>query len=344
MQLITKTVPGLEDLLVNELAGIGKSAEAKVINRGVCIASISDDKITALIDQSRFLTSASMIVGQGVIDENLESLQAIAREIEWEKYIPMNSTIAVRTERVGQHRFTSIDASRGVGEVVLNKLKSKGFEAKVHLNAPNYVITVDIINYNAYIGIRLAGEESLHRKWYRVYEHIASLKPTIANALLELGDLRDKETLLDPVCGGGTIPIEATLYHEDIVAVCNDVSKKAIDGARRNAVAAGVEKRIIFKNIDVKELSNRLSPKSIDLIAADPPFGIRMGSLVDSQVVVKNILGLAKQVLSEEGRLSIIYPFRDFIEAESENIGLEIRHSRKILHGDLESWIIVLAL
>lgn len=344
MRLILKTVPGLEDLLGSEVAGIAKGQAERVINRGVLLAEAREERLVPLIDQSRFLTSASVLLGQGTVDGSLESVLRAAGEIDWARVIPAGSTLAVRTERVGKHEFTSIDVNRAVGEVILRKAREGGLSVNVHLNAPNVVVTVDVINDSAFFGLRVAGEESLHRKWYRVYEHVASLKPTLANALLELGGLEDREVLLDPVCGGGTIPIEAALYHEDIVAICNDISRKALRGAFMNALAAGVERRIKFTNVDVRELARGpIGRRNVDLIAADPPFGIRVGDVDKSREVLRGIVSLAGGALSDRGRISLIYPYRGFVEEECEGLGLRIKHSRKVLHGDLEAWIFIIS-
>lgn len=343
MRLILKTVPGLEDLLVLEALNIGKASSYQVLNRGVLLSDVNDRRVHALLDQSRYLTSASAVLISGTIGDSIEDVKRVSDEVQWERAIPNHSTVAVRTERVGKHSFTSLDVNRCVGDSILTKTRSANLKVAVHLNSPNVVVSVDIIQDRIYVGIRLAGEESLHRKWYRMYEHPAALKPPIANALLELGDLRDGERLLDPVCGGGTIPIEALLHHEDIEAYCNDISSKSISMARVNARVAGVAGRIKFLNYDVEDLARLLPEKGIDLISANPPYGIRLGEIRESLKTLRKILQASSLLLSSRGRMSLIYPYREYVKDFASDYGLEIIHERNVLHGNLSTWIIVLS-
>lgn len=342
MQMILRTIPGLEDLALIDSVNIGKSSGCEVLNRGVLLCGVDENRVRALLDQSRFITSASIIIVKAEISGSLDEIRKLSSEVSWEKYIPNQCTIAVRTERVGTHDFTSIDVNKVVGESIVSKMKNMGYNVEVHLNSPNLVITVDVIHDKSYIGLRMAGEESLHRKWYRVYEHPAALKPTIANALLELGELTDKETLLDPFCGGCTIPIEAALYHEDIIGYCNDISKKSITGAIINARVAGVENRIKFLNYDIRELDKILAKGSIDLIATNPPYGIRMGEIESSLRILRKLFEVSAELLSSKGRISFIYPHKDYVIKTAPYYGFKIEHERDILHGNLSTQIFIL--
>lgn len=51
----------------------------------------------------------------------------------------------------------------------------------------------------------------MHKRWWRIYNHPAHLNATIACAMVKLSRWRPEESLLDPMCGSGTIPIEAAL-------------------------------------------------------------------------------------------------------------------------------------
>jgi len=328
--------------LAEEAKCIAKSSWQRVAGGGVVVAQVESDRVLPLLDQSRFLTSASLLVAEAQVGEELAPLLEAVRGVEWEDYIPNFSRLAVRAERSGSHKFTSLEASRLVGEAIMERLKSKGYSVSVHLNAPSVVVTVDVIGPNAYVGVRLAGEESLHRKWYRVYEHAASLKPPIAHALLELAELRDGEALLDPVCGGGAIPIEASLYHEEVGAICSDISEKAVRGAERNAEAEGVTGKILFLVAPAGDLPQFLERGSVDLVAADPPFGIRLGSVERSRRVVRDIFESSRVLLSSSGRLALLYPSRDFVRELAEELGFEVAHQRRILHGNLWVWISIL--
>src|SRR5439155_5335261 len=91
-----------------------------------------------------------------------------------------------------------------------------------------------------------------------------SLHPPLARALALLAGLRPAATLVDPFCGTGTIAIEAKLACPELQASASDLDPEAVDAARRNAAAAGIELELVVR--DAGELP------AADRVATNPPW------------------------------------------------------------------------
>lgn len=140
--------------------------------------------------------------------KDLNDLYKEVKSIDFSEYIKRDHSFAVRTERIGLHNFTSIDASAIIGKAIIDSYKEiKGIRLKVNLDNPDIEFYCRIKHNEFLIGINTTGE-SLHKRGYRVYNHPASLKTTLACSMIKISEWKGREILLDPMCGGGTIPIE----------------------------------------------------------------------------------------------------------------------------------------
>ncbi len=209
---------------------------------------------------------------------DLKDLRRLASSIDYTEFIDPKSSFAVRADRVGKHDFTSIDVKREVGAGIIESYKeSTGIRLKVNLDNPDVEVYALVRDSEFVLGINTTGT-SLHRRGYRVYNHPAALKTTLAAALVILTEISDDEPFLDPMCGGGTIAIEAvhkvrkypiilfrydyafrklriydpiaeSLVEEELLSnvrlsksptYCVDISDKHLEGARANALAGRV--------------------------------------------------------------------------------------------------------
>lgn len=150
---------------------------------------------------------------------NLRQIREIVNNIDWSYFIGENQTFAVKSNRVGTHSFSSLDMSRAIGQTIINQMKkTAGAQIKVNLSTPDVRIIAEAIDKTFMLGIDTSGL-SLHIRRYRVYNHPMPLKTTLAYLLVRLSSWKPDEILLDPTCGGGTIPIEAALFAKKIPPV-----------------------------------------------------------------------------------------------------------------------------
>ena len=293
-----------------------------------------------LIIWGRTIHRVLLLIDEGTFND-LDDLSNKIGKIDLEKYFKRGSKFALKTSRYGEHNFTSIDVNKVIGGVIHSKLISLDMDPKVDLNNPDIQFILRIINDKYMFTVNLSGE-SLHVRGYRKYNHPASIKTSIASAMILLSGWSN-EDLMDPMAGGGTIPIEAAMikykyapglyrnYHPiinvplfdeekymmyrreayesyindriDIKIIYNDISKKYFKGALLNARLAYVNKYIDFYSYDARML-DKYDIKINDnfIVVSNPPYGIRMTR-------DKIISRLYKEVVKELNTMGVVRSF-----------------------------------
>lgn len=154
--------------------------------------------------------------GDRVTDE--ESLYNISLSAPWEKHLTEVTTFAVSCTLSGESsikhsRFAALRLKDGL----VDRFRQKtGKRPSVNTDRPGVQIHLHIENNNATISLDFSGE-SLHRRGYRDASGKAPLKETLAAGIVALsGWANNAQTLIDPMCGTGTLLIEAALMFGDI--------------------------------------------------------------------------------------------------------------------------------
>ncbi len=349
MRLLLKVNPGLEDVALEECTWEARCNPVEVrTGRGRIIAEAqgSLEWIYSRTSSMRSLHAAILLLASTRVPKTrdaLEEVYRVALSSGAVSYIPEGSNFAVESMRIGEgHEYTSMDLSRVVGQAVIDAARSSGKSIGVRLNSPTIIVYSEVDEDLFSMGILLTGERSLHRRGYRVYDHPAALKPSIAYSMLRLAGARDGDTIMDPMCGGGTVAIEAATLLEDSRILCIDKNPSYIRGAIENALAARVYERITFITGDSTRLEELVDPDSVDVVASNPPYGIRMG---DPRMVRRVYKGLARGLayaLTPGGRAAIITTESSYMEKVARAEGLRLAHARKVRHGDLWASILVL--
>lgn len=135
--------------------------------------------------------------------------------------------------------------------------------------------------------------------------HPTSLKPKLARLIINLSKCKEKEILLDPFCGTGSVLIEAAMI--GCKAIGSDLDKKMVEGAKINLKFYGLKAKV--KQANALELDKVFGKNSIDAIATDPPYGR------SSHIGAKNIKELyegflksALKVLKKGKFCALFYP------------------------------------
>ncbi len=327
MRLIAATNPGTEDLLANELEELGFKILDQTYGRVLFESYWGLEETVLLLEESKFLHKVFTVEYEVEIDKDLPK----EIDVKWiKKYLTRSMTFAVRAQRSGEHNFTSQELARLVGSKIIEETG-----AKVNLDVPNIVVVADVVGNKLRLGLLLLGEESQHRRSYRVEEHMASLKPTLAQALLKLAE--PFESLLDPMCGSGTIPIEAALTDPHRKYFCFDVDKESVRKAIINSLVAGVKGLIAFGIVDVRAIYNVVN--HVDVVVSNPPYGIRMGS---PRKIIEFYNEMAPSISKVTDKVVMITPlWKELVEA-FEKEGFKLKHEREVFHGDLYVRILVL--
>jgi len=340
--------PGIEDVAGEEaVAEMGGRVEYSMMTGHVFHEPASANLEPVL--RLRSVNKAFLLVYSGVVGRKFENLIRFREELRkalaesvLEEFITPLSSFAVETERVGEHEFTSLDVSRIVGDVVIGVFSErKAFRPRVDLRKPSTVIHVFVRGREVYVGVSLTGGASLHRRGYRVYDHPAALKPTLAYAMLAISGTRDGDVIVDPMCGGGTIAVEARLMHEDAAVYCMDVNEKYIEMARKNAAAAGVYSLVNFLVWDARRIDEAPIPQ-VDHVVSNPPYGIRYSDVRVVRKLYEVFLNKLPRVLSNRGKATIITTEYSFVNKVASKLGYSKVHERVVQHGGLYPHIIVL--
>lgn len=132
--------------------------------------------------------------------------------IDWSPYLTARTTLAVRAAcRSSGLTHTQFIAQK-TKDAVVDQLRAKlGERPSVDLEDPDVSLFVHIVRDEATVYLDLAGEP-LHRRGYRSSPGEAPLKETLAAAILRLSGWDRQRPFLDPMCGSGTLAIEAALW------------------------------------------------------------------------------------------------------------------------------------
>ncbi|MCL7402433.1 MAG: class I SAM-dependent RNA methyltransferase [Thaumarchaeota archaeon] len=368
------TVTGLEDLAakeVGEIAGIPVHPDiGKIFFKGTFEHAAVINYSSTLINRVYLLLAREEI-------ETLEDLYRITRRLDYTWIIDPSQTFAVKAERHNKRLpFTSMDAAAWTGRAIIESFKaSANIRLKVNLDNPEIEFYCLLRDSEVLLGLDTTGE-SLHRRYYRVYAHRAGLQPTIASAMIKISGWKRSESLLDPMCGGGTIPIEAAIklknispglmkrgirleklkfvdldalkkikkkiedsINRDAVAdiTGSDASPKSIEGAGRNIEAAGVSDTVKLMIRDCLQMDKWLTWEP-DHIVTNPPYGIRMN--------VRDIVGFYRRFIesvlraSPNSKLTIIISKPRTFTSILEEKNYRVTSSREVMYGRLRATII----
>ncbi len=299
--LIATCNPGLEEVSVEEVLALG--IKARAFKKGSIRIDGDTKDVVRLNYLAKTLHRIVLVLAEGEV-EGLDSIYSLARSVDYRAFFPPSQSFAVRSNRVGEHPFTSMDISRVVGQAVIDAFLGSGpVRPPVDLTDPDVTILAELRDRYFWMGIDTTGE-SLHRRWYRKFTYITALKSTIAHSMVRLSGFTGREVFLDPMCGTGTIPIEA--YHylagtpnkgrtftferfqwipsgevRDVIEgyrerggirakiVGFDLDRRVIDRARANAQQASCPVEFFVGDA-------RRMPIKADIVCVDLPYGVRL--------------------------------------------------------------------
>ncbi|XP_006728098.1 THUMP domain-containing protein 2 isoform X1 [Leptonychotes weddellii] len=187
--------------------------------------------------------------------------------------------------------FTAQEVGRVIGIALM-----KQYGWKADLRNPNLEIFIHLNDIYSVVGIPVFRVPLASRAYIKT----AGLRSTIAWAMASLAEIKAGAFVLDPMCGLGTILLEAAKEWPDVYYVGADVSDSQLLGACDNLKAAGLQDRIELLKVSVIELP--LPSESVDIIISDIPFGKKFKLGKD----IKNILQEMERVLHVGGTIVLL--------------------------------------
>ncbi len=306
-KLIATCAAGIESIVGNELKHLGY--KVNVENGRVRF----DGDVADIAKTNLWLRTADrikIVVGEFTAKTFEELFQGV-EGLNWEDFLPLDAEfpVAGKSQKSTLHNVPSVQAI--TKKAIVTKMSTVYHRrTKLPETGALYPIEVAINKDKVLITLDTTGS-SLFKRGYRVNKGGAPLKENMAVALVLLARWYPEMPFVDPVCGSGTIPIEAALIgcniapglkrnfaFEDWDWVDKDIIKQAreqaqaaikkdidldisgydIDGsmieiAKENAVQAGVQDIVNFKQMAVKDFK---TDKINGVIVANPPYGERL--------------------------------------------------------------------
>ena len=306
-KLIATCAAGIESIVGNELKHLGY--KVNVENGRVRF----DGDVADIAKTNLWLRTADrikIVVGEFTAKTFEELFQGV-ESLNWEDFLPLDAEfpVAGKSQKSTLHNVPSVQAI--TKKAIVTKMSTVYHRrTKLPETGELYPIEVAINKDKVLITLDTTGS-SLFKRGYRVNKGGAPLKENMAAALVLLARWYPEMPFVDPVCGSGTIPIEAALIgcniapglkrnfafenwdwvDKDIIKQAReqaqaaikkdidlDISGYDIDGsmieiAKENAVQAGVQDIVNFKQMAVKDFK---TDKINGVIVANPPYGERL--------------------------------------------------------------------
>ncbi len=257
------------------------------------------------------------------------------RALPWENIIPPEGNFAVTGTSVKSELKSVRSCQSIIKKAIVERLKEKHNTTSLREAGPEYPVQFSILKNIVTLAIDTSGT-GLHKRGYRKAAGEAPLKETLAAGLVMLSswDKGKKDKLLiDPLCGSGTILIEAAMLARNIAPglkrdfasdhwpIINknmwqmarqqaqdailrpgqdvnifgfDIDIESIQICKTNAIFAGVEHDIVFSQKDIKDL---WIDQQFGTVITNPPYGRRMSEIKELNELYRTINRMFKKKL-----------------------------------------------
>ena len=308
-EMIAKTFQGLEEILAEELTTLG----ANDIQIGRRMVSFTGDK--RMMYKANFCLRTAIRILKPIKNFTAKDADEVYNQIQaipWEEYLDVNKTFAIDAVVFSEEFRHSKFVSYKVKDAIVDYFRKKtGKRPSVRINNPDVLLNIHIAQTTCTLSLDSSGE-SLHRRGYRQEQVDAPLNEVLAAGMLLMTGWRGECDLIDPMCGSGTIPIEAALIARNIAPgvfrkgfafekwvdfdsemfdeIYNDDSQerefthkiygydnnpKANKIATHNIKAAGVSKDVTLKLQPFQQFEQ---PQEKSIIVMNPPYGERIST------------------------------------------------------------------
>ncbi len=213
--LVAKTISGLEQSLADELSLIG-AKKICILNRAV---SFEGD--AGLMYRANYTLRTALRILKPILTFKVrvqDDLYNSVKKFSWEKLFEPLSTFAIDSV-VHESVFTNSQfVSQRTKDAVVDHLRDAwGRRPSVNLNEPDIRINIHIQKQECTVSLDSSGG-SLHKRGYRKVTGLAPLNEVLAAGMVILSGWDKRSLLVDPMCGSGTLLIEAAMMAKNIPA------------------------------------------------------------------------------------------------------------------------------
>ena len=308
-EIIAKTFMGLEPVLAKELTQLG----ANNVQIGRRMVSFTGNK--EMLYRANFQLHTAIKILKPIHHFKARSADDVydeIKKIDWSEYLDNNRTFAVDAVVFSEEFRHSKFVSYKVKDAIVDQFKEKtGQRPNISVSNPDLRLHIHIAESDATLCLDSSGE-SLHRRGYRQESVEAPLNEVLAAGMILMTGWRGDTDFIDPMCGSGTLLIEAALIARNMAPgvfrkeyafekwpdfdadlfdhIYNDdsqerefthhiygydVDMKAVNTARLNAKAAGLTQDITVEQQDFKDFQQ---PREKAIMVTNPPYGERIST------------------------------------------------------------------
>jgi len=309
LQITVKTLEGLEEVLAQEIKKIG--GDNIIIGKRV----VYFDGDLAMVYRANYRLRTALRVFRQIESfrfNDADDFYIKCIKVKWETFMNLNQTFAVQSTVFHSELFkNSMFASLKVKDAIVDRFRQRsGSRPDIDTKTPDIIFHVHINNNQCTLSIDSSGE-SLHKRGYRQVQGDAPLSEVLAAGMILISGWDGSSDFIDPMCGSGTLPIEAALiarnippgkyrkdfafmawkdYNEELFEkikeevelrdfsgkiFASDIMKVNLIGAQTNARAARVFNLIQFQSIDFAKLEIEHVNGTMII---NPPYGERLNS------------------------------------------------------------------
>jgi putative N6-adenine-specific DNA methylase len=212
--IIAKTLKGLEEVLTKEISDLGGTNIEKLTR---AVKYEGDD---ALLYKSCLLLRTAIRIQKFMGEYKVSSYDDIYNKIKkmpWETLFTIKDTFAIRAVTFSNQMNHSMFLGQKVKDGIVDRFYSK-FDKRPNINPVSPDFWVDIhVRDNQMMTVSIdASGDPLNMRGYRIYPVEAPLNEVLAAGLIKLSGWQPTQKFIDPMCGSGTLAIEAALIAADL--------------------------------------------------------------------------------------------------------------------------------
>ena len=362
-EMLAKTFRGLEEVLAAELVGIGAN-NVQIQRRAV---SFTGDK--ALLYKANLCCRTASRILKPILSfdaSNPDEVYEQVKNINWSDYMTVDSTFAIDStvfSEVFRHsKFVAYRVKDAIADWFTERFDHR---PSVRIDGPQLMINIHIAEHHCTLSLDSSGE-SLHKRGYRVAQTEAPINEALAAGMLLMADWKGQSNFVDPMCGSGTLLIEAALialnippgiyrssfafekwsdfdeelfdalYNDDsyerpfnFKIYGSDNSPRAIKIAEQNIKSTGLSKYIELQIMPVQKLE---APAENCMVVTNPPYGERITS--DDIYGLYASLGTTLKHKFPGSTAWVISSHEECLD----KIGLKPTERIRLLNGSLDCW------
>jgi len=319
LTLVATCLFGLEKLLGDEIDALGYERIKTIDGRVTYLADeggIARSNIFLRYAERVFLSLGSFRA------ESFDELYTRTRALNWSDFIGKGDAFPVKGHAIKSKLYSIPDCQSIVKKAVVDSMSDTYGISRFPEDGVKYQIEFFILSDEATLMIDTTGT-ALHKRGYRRDSLEAPMRETLAGAIAALSRPRENVLLWDPMCGSGTIAIEAAMkmrgiapgksrsfaaekfelcpapvwknareeaisleHPSDFVAYASDIDPEAVALAEHNARLAGVSDTVRVFRADARSIGEAGRRGTI---VTNPPYGERLGTLKEAEALYREI-------------------------------------------------------